>query len=42
MTRINPDNVPLLFAEAIERFIRVQEGRSRSKQTLLLSLYKKT
>jgi hypothetical protein len=31
MTRINPDNVPLLFAEAIERFIR-------SKQTLLLSL----
>lgn len=34
MQRNNPDNIPQPFAEAIERFIRVQEGRNRSKQTL--------
>lgn len=34
MTNINPSPVPERFAVAIERFIRVQEGRNRSPQTL--------
>jgi integrase/recombinase XerC len=34
MTHPNPSPVPERFAVAIERFIRVQEGRNRSPQTL--------
>src|SRR5665811_251795 len=34
MKRTNTDNVPPAFRQAIERFIRVQEGRNRSAQTL--------
>jgi integrase/recombinase XerC len=34
MTNPNPSPVPERFAVAIERFIRVQEGRNRSPQTL--------
>jgi len=34
MPRINPDHIPSAFAEAIARFIRIQEGRNRSPQTL--------
>jgi len=34
MKRNNIANIPHAFIEAVERFIRVQEGRNRSKQTL--------
>src|SRR5215204_2608085 len=34
MIASNPIPVPLPFAEAIARFVRVQEGRNRSPQTL--------
>lgn len=34
MNRINPDHIPQPFSEAIERFVRIQEGRNRSPQTL--------
>ena len=34
MTMTNPLPVPQQFEEAIERFIRVQQGRNRSAQTL--------
>lgn len=34
MQRINTANIPYPFAEAIECFIRIQEGRNRSNQTI--------
>jgi len=34
MKRTNTDNIPPAFSQAIERFIRAQEGRNRSAQTL--------
>jgi site-specific recombinase XerD len=34
MQRINHDNIPLPFHDLIERFVRIQEGRNRSPQTL--------